>query len=461
MKAAKKLICLLCAASAVLMLFSGCGKGKGSGSSDRGGSADAAPPEPTVYTAHESEAIALRNLGFLKGGAWELGLDKTVSRMEGVILAIRLGGKEKTALAYEGECPFTDAPTWTGADRYLAYAASRGLTTGTDGTFRPDEPETVENFAKMALSELGYLSDDPVKKSIELNLLGSGADYYRSGAITKNDCVWFMYNALKSQTMGGTTLIEKMVGDGLISKGGAQKNGLIAAEPTPEYKRYDSVPILMYHVIKEFTGTYEELYLNPEHFQQHLDYFEAHGIHPVTLSDVYDNWYNNKPLPDKPIVLTFDDGYRSVYTEAFTRMVQKGYVGVFFLYTDYINVDDSCLSFDMVHDMVNNGMEIGSHTVSHCDLLAQNEEQLHHELGDSLTGLENITGTTIKFLAYPSGRNNDNVRRVAKEVGYLGAVTTVYGVASTSDDLFGLQRIRIDKGNDASALESKLPESYR
>ena len=458
MKRASKLICLLCAVATVFMLFSGCGKEKGSGEID---DTEATPPEATEYVAHESEAVALRNLGFLKGGAWELGLDKTVSRMEGVILAIRLGGKEKTAIAYEGECPFTDAPLWTGADRYLAYAVSVGLAANTDGKFRPDEPETVENFARMALSELGYLSEDPVKKSIELNLLDSSADYYRDSSITKNDCVWYMYNALKTQTMGGVTLIERIVSDGVISKNGAQKNGLIAADPTPEYKRYDSVPILMYHVIKEFSGTYEDLYLNPEHFQEHLDYFEAHGIHPVTLSDVYDNWYNNKPLPDKPIVLTFDDGYRSVYTEAFTRMVQRGYPGVFFLYTDYINVDESCLSYDMVHDMVSNGMEIGSHTVSHCDLPAQSEDGLRHELGDSLTGLEEITGTTIKFIAYPSGHNNDNVRRMTKEVGYLGAVTTEYGVASASDDIFGLKRIRIDKGNDASALEGKLPESYR
>ena len=217
---------------------------------------------------------------------------------------------------------------------------------------------------------------------------------------------------------------------------------------------YEKVPILMYHVVDDASDA-NSLYLSPSDFQEQLDYFESEGIHPITMDQLYRHWTSREKLPPKPVVLTFDDGYRSMYTEAFPRLKAKGWPGVFYVYTDAIG-SDSYMTPEMIREMAENGMEIGSHTVHHLDMATLSADQVKDELEKSKVSLGQITGIGAVSFCYPSGSYTKAVMQAVEEAGYRTAVTTENGTAHWKDNFYALSRIRINRGDDASAIKAKL-----
>lgn len=230
----------------------------------------------------------------------------------------------------------------------------------------------------------------------------------------------------------------------------------VAAAPlTISPQKYHNIPILMYHVLEDYSGTYEELYVSPQVFRQQLAYLKEEGYHTVKLQDVLEHWQNNKPLPEKPIVLSFDDGYRSMYTTAYPILKDFDYQGVFFLYNSKIDTD-SGLSKEMVEEMVAGGMEIGSHTLSHPDMTKISAAKLKKELEDSQRLLSELVGSPVLTLAYPAGRYNEKVIKATEEAGYLAAVTTEYGSASINQNPLRLKRVRINKSDGLKGFIKKI-----
>ena len=217
---------------------------------------------------------------------------------------------------------------------------------------------------------------------------------------------------------------------------------------------YNRIPILMYHVVQDDPNS-NSLFLSPGHFQEHLDYMEAAGIHPVTMKQVYDHWYNGAKLPAKPIVLSFDDGYRSMYTEVWPRLKAKNMTGVFYIITSFIGRDTN-LTEDMIREMAAGGMEIGSHSVNHLDMSTLSSAQLDSELQDSKGVLEQLTGQPVVSFCYPSGSYGDLAREAVARAGYTTAVTTAYGIAAHGENPYTLSRIRISLGDNGQSLQSKL-----
>ncbi len=228
-----------------------------------------------------------------------------------------------------------------------------------------------------------------------------------------------------------------------------------SAQTSSEIIIYDSIPILMYHVIEDYSGTYEELYVPPLIFRQQLAYLKENGYHTVTCAEVLQHWSEAMPLPDKPIVLSFDDGYRSMYTEALPLLKEYGFRGTFFLHLANINTEKG-LTEEMIQEMITAGMEIGSHTVSHPDLTKLTASKLKQELEESKRVLSEITGTSVHTLAYPSGRFNKRVMSAARETGYLAAVTTQYGPATSQQNIYSLKRIRINKSDGVNGFIKKI-----
>ena len=173
------------------------------------------------------------------------------------------------------------------------------------------------------------------------------------------------------------------------------------------------------------------------------------------MQQLYDHWYNDAPLPKKPIVLTFDDGYRSMYTTVYPLLKAWGWSGTFYCITN-ARWSDNFLLEDMVAEMAANGMEIGSHTVSHVELHALDGDTLDGELADSRDILSTITGNDITMLCYPAGRYNDKTKTAAEEAGYLCAVTTQNGIAAKSQGMFELKHLRVSKGYGTAWLKNVL-----
>lgn len=217
------------------------------------------------------------------------------------------------------------------------------------------------------------------------------------------------------------------------------------------------VPILMYHVIgSPPAGTpYPGLFVSKEAFVSQLRYLATHGYQAVTLRAVYDFWAGRGRLPQRPVVLSFDDGYRSHFTVVAPLLKELGWPGVLNLI-----VRNTRTGQDMrpayVRAMVDAGWEIASHTVDHPDLTQLSSTELRNQLVRSRTALRRLFDVPVDFLCYPSGRYNDAVVAAVQAAGYLGAMTTVAGLAAPSQGLFTLHRVRVEGGENLAAFASSL-----
>ena len=214
----------------------------------------------------------------------------------------------------------------------------------------------------------------------------------------------------------------------------------------------ENIPVLMYHDVGDVESG---LYISEEHFRQHLEYFRDKGYTPVTMSQICAHWTEGAPLPEKPVVLTFDDGYRSMYETVFPMLQEFGYTATFFV-IPAARWSDWAVDEAMIKEMSDAGMEIGSHTYNHLQLTLLEEEDMLFELTESKKIIEQLTGREVVSLCYPVGYHNEAVVSAAGECGYKIAVTTRYGLSSLEQGILSLDRIRIVRGDSARLLEYKL-----
>jgi peptidoglycan/xylan/chitin deacetylase (PgdA/CDA1 family) len=228
----------------------------------------------------------------------------------------------------------------------------------------------------------------------------------------------------------------------------------------PGSKPYDGpVPILMYHVINNPPpdAPYPELYVASERFADEMTALANNGYHAVTPDQVWAAWSQGKPLAPKPIVVTFDDGYRSVYDNAFPVLRRLRWPGVVNLELDILKKPWG-LKPEMVRKLIMGGWEIDSHTVSHPDLAGASANRLAAEVAGSRERLRSEFGVPANFIAYPSGSYDKAVIDAAREAGYTGGLTTTPGLADQGE-MFELKRIRVAASDTADSLIAKLSGS--
>ncbi|MDX6652088.1 MAG: hypothetical protein QOJ38_869 [Solirubrobacterales bacterium] len=202
------------------------------------------------------------------------------------------------------------------------------------------------------------------------------------------------------------------------------------------------VPILMYHVIGEPKpgAALPDLYVSVDDFRSQVDWLDAHGYQAITQSQLEDGWRKRSPLPPKPIVLTFDDGYLGQFTDAMPILRRHDWPGVLNL-----KATGSDLNTGEVRKMIAAGWELASHTINHLDLTQLDPTTLRHELADSRAQLRRRFHVAVEDFCYPAGRYDASVVAAVRRAGYRGATTTDPGLASSSE-LLTLKRIRINRG---------------
>jgi peptidoglycan/xylan/chitin deacetylase (PgdA/CDA1 family) len=184
--------------------------------------------------------------------------------------------------------------------------------------------------------------------------------------------------------------------------------------------------------------------VTPANFEAQLAWLQSQGYESITLTDLVYHLARGWPLPDKPVILTFDDGYRDNYTNAFPLLQEYGYTGTFFLVTGPIDFENpDYLTWDMVEEMHRGGMDFQPHSYRHLDLRGAGKDFLIFEILAPKEAIQARTGETPRFYAYPSGRYDDRTIAVLKSANYWGAVITEQGATHTSDGLFELDRVRI------------------
>jgi len=228
--------------------------------------------------------------------------------------------------------------------------------------------------------------------------------------------------------------------------------------PTPDgVSRSVDVPILMYHYIsappRDADRYRRDLSVTPEEFEAHLAWLRSQGYQSITLHALVFHLMAGWPLPEKPIVLTFDDGYRDHYTNAFPLLQKYGYVGTFFLVTRPIDDGDpNYLTWEMVAEMHRAGMSMQPHGYRHLDLKGKPTDFLVYEIMSAKEAIEARTGEITRFFCYPSGSYDRQTIRVLKSAGFWAAVTTLPGQHQTTETLFELERLRVRNTTDVDSL---------
>jgi len=216
------------------------------------------------------------------------------------------------------------------------------------------------------------------------------------------------------------------------------------------------VPILMYHVI----GTpprgerYPDLFVSQRDFATQMRYLEAHGFTAVTLSELFAFWHGKGRLPAKPVVLSFDDGYRSDWRVAAAILQRIGWPGVLNLCLNAVRAHGD-LPVPLVHALVRNGWEVDDHTLTHPDLTTLDAARLHDEIVVSRARLRALTGERVLFFCYPSGAYDAKVIAAVRAAGFKGATTTNEGLA-TPGDRYTLARIRVHPAMDLRTFAQTL-----
>jgi Predicted xylanase/chitin deacetylase len=203
------------------------------------------------------------------------------------------------------------------------------------------------------------------------------------------------------------------------------------------------VPILNYHKVDNF---YHALSVSPQEFEEQMAYLAKNGFTTITPDQLMAYLNHDRELPEKPIIITFDDGYLDNYTNAYPIMKKYGFTATIFLVTNLIDHDERFMTWEQVKTMQQDGFVFGSHTVSHIPLNKLPREQAMAELIDSRKEIEYRLGTKPRYFAYPTGAYNSQVEEMVKQAGYKAAFTIRYGQAGAESNPYALERIPIFRG---------------
>jgi peptidoglycan/xylan/chitin deacetylase (PgdA/CDA1 family) len=211
----------------------------------------------------------------------------------------------------------------------------------------------------------------------------------------------------------------------------------------PEYKVIDqlmkSIPVLLYHRVGSET---DDLTISSKRFEQDLESLSEEGYNTLSLAQVKQRLAgDDAKLPEKPIVITFDDGYLDNYTNAFPLLQKYAMKASFYIITGMMGNQDR-LNAAQIREMEAAGMDFGSHTVTHRPLADLTPQEVKNELNQSKAALEQTLGKTVEFIAYPCGSYRPDTIQTASHAGYLGGFSTQYGFAAFTNHL-AIRRIPV------------------
>lgn len=226
-----------------------------------------------------------------------------------------------------------------------------------------------------------------------------------------------------------------------VSKLGTQS--VVASYNSYNPVNLQDVPILNYHKVDILNHA---LSVSPQEFEEQMEYLYNNGYHSIAPDQLLAHLKEGKQLPDKPIMITFDDGYLDNYTNAYPILKKYNFNATIFIITNLIGQDNRFMSWDQIREMQQYGIVFGSHTANHKSLTSLTPEQVMNELSQSRDEMMRQLGKTPKYFAYPTGTYSGEIEEMVRSAGYKAAFTIEYGQVGADSDLYLLQRIPIFKG---------------
>lgn len=215
------------------------------------------------------------------------------------------------------------------------------------------------------------------------------------------------------------------------------------------------VPILMYHEIAPRSEARSRLAVEPEAFAAQVDALYDGGFQTLTASEAASALAGpDLRLPERPVVLTFDDGYADFHSRALPLLERNGFSATVFLTTGWIadagrrplaQPIGPMLSWSQIEEASASGIEFAAHSRTHPQLDRLSEPALREELGTSKGELEDRLGAEVRGLAYPFGYSNSTVRDLARQLAYGYGCAVRNAMADADADLFALPRLTVGR----------------
>lgn len=204
-----------------------------------------------------------------------------------------------------------------------------------------------------------------------------------------------------------------------------------------------TTPILMYHYISDIEEKGEILSLSKNVFKKHMEYLSSHSYNVISLKDLGNMLKKGVDIPDNCVILTFDDGYKDFYTQAYPILKQYKFNATIFVVADFLGTDEKWLDWKQVKKLSKEGLvDIGGHTLTHKALPLLGEEEARKEILFSKLHIEKRMDKPVDSFSYPYGVLNDSIKEMVKKAGYEVAVGTAYQRGEfKNNDVYILKRV--------------------
>jgi len=220
------------------------------------------------------------------------------------------------------------------------------------------------------------------------------------------------------------------------------------------------VPILMYHSVDNRDST---LCVTEENFLRQMTFLHENGYSVISLDDLVHGIEKKARFAPKTLVITFDDGFKDNYTNAFPILERYNMPAIIFLITSYMNTHEGYIKWDQARLMMEKDIDFGAHTRHGVYLPeVESQERLWEEIAGCKKDIELKIGKEVRYFCYTVGGFNERVKEIVKKADYKGACTTNRGLDRSNRDVYELNRIKITNSdmNKPFHFRAKLSGYY-
>ncbi|MEV6401143.1 polysaccharide deacetylase family protein, partial [Streptomyces sp. NPDC051907] len=221
------------------------------------------------------------------------------------------------------------------------------------------------------------------------------------------------------------------------------------------------VPILMYHAVghRPAQAAYS-LSVSPDAFAEQMELLGERGFTPLTAARLGDAWRAGGPLPRRPVLITFDDGYEGVHRHALPHLAKQGFAATLFVSTGWLRGEhdeggalDTMLDWDQVRELAAAGTEIGGHTHTHPQLDQLDDARLRYETVRCRDVVADELGAAPVSFAYPYGYSSRRVREAVRAAGFAQSLAVGNALARRRQGPYALERVTVRRSTGIEEFE--------